>query len=165
MTNQSQKRKRKKSFIPIRLNVLFFVVFLLFSILILRLGTVQIVEGEEFSRALEKTSNTTARIDAPRGIMYDRYGHIVVDNELELSVTYTNPSGTAQAEELMKIAENLEQMIDIEVDQIPDPDKRDFVLMHMTRDERLELVSEEERGNLGSPTEEYELEIDRIPQA
>ncbi|NEU30730.1 penicillin-binding protein 2 [bacterium LRH843] len=160
----SQKQK-KKYHVPARLNVLFFIVFILFSALILRLGMVQILEGEEFVKELEKTSNTTARIDAPRGIMYDRYGNIVVDNELELSVTYTNPSRVVKPTALLEIATELEQLIDVETERITDRDKRDFILVRMTEEERYELVSKKERSNLESISEEYKLEVERIPQS
>lgn len=158
-------KQKKKHHVPIRLNVLFFAVFILFSALILRLGMVQIVEGEEFVKDLQRTSNTTARIDAPRGLMYDRYGHVVVDNELELSVTYTNPSRVTNSKVLLEIAQELEQMIDVETDRIPERDKRDYLLMLMTEEERYELVTREERKEAESPSEEYRLEVERVPQS
>ena len=144
-----------------RLNTLFFAVFILFSILILRLGVVQIVEGEEFTKELEGTSNTTARIDAPRGLMYDRYGNVVVDNKVELSLTYTNPSNSTSAESMIQLASQIEKLIDIETDQITDRDKRDYILATMSIDERFELVSKEERSGLEN-NEQYQLEIERI---
>lgn len=162
MSATQAKKKKKKHFISVRLNVLFFIVFVLFSALILRLGMVQIVQGEDFVNELHRTSNTTARIDAPRGLMYDRFGNIVVDNELVLSVTYTNPSRVVNPKELLEIATELEKLIDIETDHIPDHDKRDYILLNMTEEERYELVSKEERASLDSKAEEYKLEISRI---
>lgn len=147
-----------------RLNVLFFTVFILFSALILRLGMVQIVEGQEFVKELENTSNTTARIDAPRGIMYDRYGNIVVDNELELSVTYTNPSRTTRSETMLELARELEELIDVETDRITERDKRDYLLLLMTEEDRYELVTREERNELESTSDEYRLEVERVPE-
>ncbi len=126
-------KQKKKHHVPIRLNVLFFAVFILFSALILRLGMVQIVEGEEFVKELERTSNTTARIDAPRGLMYDRYGNVIVDNELELSVTYTNPSRVDNSQAVLEIAKELEQLIDVETDRVTDRDKRDYLFIAYDR--------------------------------
>src|SRR6478609_7876411 len=48
-------KKRKKTHVSFRINWLFIVVFLLFSALILRLGFVQIVYGENYKREDEKT--------------------------------------------------------------------------------------------------------------
>lgn len=47
-------KKRKKTHVSFRINWLFIVVFLLFSALILRLGFVQIVYGENYKREVEK---------------------------------------------------------------------------------------------------------------
>ncbi|GAE24757.1 cell division protein FtsI [Halalkalibacter wakoensis JCM 9140] len=160
---ERSSRKKKKHHVPARLNVLFFAVFVLFSALILRLGVVQIVEGQEFVKELERTSNSTARIDAPRGLMYDRFGHVVVDNELELSVTYTNPSRATRAEAMLNIARDLEELIDIDISRVTERDKQDYLLLQMSQEERYELVSREERKELEGPTEEYRLEIERIP--
>ncbi|MFC0558092.1 peptidoglycan D,D-transpeptidase FtsI family protein [Halalkalibacter alkalisediminis] len=159
-----KSRQKKKHHVPIRLNVLFFAVFVLFSALILRLGMVQIVEGQEFVKELEKTSDTTARIDAPRGLMYDRYGNIVVDNELELSVTYTNPSRTTNSETILELARELEELIDVETDRITERDKRDFILLLMTEEERYNLVTREERQEIETASEEYRLEVERVSE-
>ena len=48
MAESNGSMKKKKSHIPFRLNLLFFIVFLLFASLIVRLGYLQIVKGEEF---------------------------------------------------------------------------------------------------------------------
>lgn len=155
------KKGKKKHHVPARLNVLFFVVFALFAALILRLGMVQIVEGEEYVKELQQTSNATARIDAPRGIMFDRYGHVVVDNELELSVTYTNPSQSTSATEMVKVAKDLAPLLEMNTDKVTDRDIRDYLLINMTTEQRMELVSEEERAGLEN-SEEYALEIEAI---
>lgn len=145
----AKTKQKKKRHVPVRLNILFFAVFILFSALILRLGFVQIVEGEEAAKQLERTSNSTARIDAPRGIFYDRYQNVVVDNELELSVTYTNPSEQTGADDMLAIARDLEKLIDIDTDRtFPERDKQDFWLLLQDEETRNELVSKEERDGL-----------------
>ncbi|GAK03391.1 cell division protein FtsI [Geomicrobium sp. JCM 19037] len=72
-------RERRKNHIPFRLNVLFFGVFILFSVLILRLGYIQIVQGESYDLMLSSQEEQTANVDAPRGLMVDRYNNVVVD--------------------------------------------------------------------------------------
>ena len=64
--------------------MLFFIVFLLFSVLILRLGVVQIVYGEDYKREIERTEDVTVNNPVPRGKMYDAYGNIIVDNYLKM---------------------------------------------------------------------------------
>ncbi|WP_235820215.1 peptidoglycan D,D-transpeptidase FtsI family protein [Halalkalibacter krulwichiae] len=147
-----------------RVNIMFFFIFLLFSGLILRLGIVQIVQGEDFESELASTTNIISRINAPRGLMYDRYGHLVVDNTLELSLTYTNPSRTQKPVEMIAIARKLEPMIDIDTNRVTDRDKREYILLQMKEDERYRLINKEERKNLESNTLIYRLELERIPQ-
>lgn len=117
-------KKGKKSHLPVRLNILFFLVFLLFSALILRLGVVQIVQGEEFQEQVEKTINVSVPVDAPRGLIYDRYGNLLVDNELLFTVTYTNRN-TSQ-EEMLETARKLSKFITVELPRINDRDLREY---------------------------------------
>ena len=52
---KEQKNNRKeKTHIPFRLNVLFFIVFLLFSAIIIQLGKVQIIDGETYRNEVNK---------------------------------------------------------------------------------------------------------------
>lgn len=157
------KKNKKRKHVPVRLNVLFIIVFLLFSALILRLGVVQIVQGEEYEKELTQTANQTARIDAPRGVMYDRFGHTVVDNEMELSVTYTNPSeqsSSKKTEEMIRIANELVKMIDVDTEKITERDKKDYWYETTPADERQELLKNVDGEVSGA--EEYQAIIDQI---
>lgn len=49
------KKKKKRAQLPFRLNIIFFIVFLLFSVLILQLGVVQILNGEDFQEEIDRT--------------------------------------------------------------------------------------------------------------
>ena len=91
--------------------MLFFVVFLLFSLLILRLGVVQIVYGDDFKREIQRTDDVTVNNPVPRGKMYDRNGKAIVDNTPLNAITYTK---MMQPEEMLKIAERLSKLIDKE---------------------------------------------------
>ena len=73
MKNLNNKKKKKAN-VTTRLNIVFFVVFLLFSVLILRLGLVQIVYGDDFKREIERTEDITVNNPVPRGKMFDRNG-------------------------------------------------------------------------------------------
>lgn len=59
--------KKKKRTVPLRLNILFFLIFLLFSGMILRLGIVQIVYGEDYRKEVERTEEVTISTSVPRG--------------------------------------------------------------------------------------------------
>nr|WP_172645541.1 penicillin-binding protein 2 [Domibacillus tundrae] len=117
--------KKKKTHVPFRMNMLFFVVFLLFSALIFRLGIVQIVQGEDYQRKIERTEDVTVNTSVPRGKIYDRDGEIVVDNVPQNAITYTR-SSSPDTEEMMQTAEKLAQLIEKETDQVTERDMKDF---------------------------------------
>ncbi|WP_022793626.1 peptidoglycan D,D-transpeptidase FtsI family protein [Marinococcus halotolerans] len=160
-------RKNKKPSIPFRLNVLFFAVFILFSILILRLGYVQIVEGDTYEEDVNETASTSAsRVDAPRGIIYDRNGTELVDNNLILTLTYTNQR-SYEDEERLQTAEELAELIEFDEeetdrDSMPERNLQDYWLL--TREnEAEELVSEKEEERLmENDKDPYEVQLDRI---
>nr|AIA15616.1 Penicillin-binding Protein dimerisation domain protein [uncultured bacterium]AIA15720.1 Penicillin-binding Protein dimerisation domain protein [uncultured bacterium] len=104
------KRKREKNQIPYRVNLIFLFVFVLFSVLILRLGLIQIVYGENYNREVEKTQNATVSTPVPRGKMYDRYNRVIVDNTPLNTITYTRFQGNT-TEERLRIAKKLATMM------------------------------------------------------
>ncbi|WP_167578594.1 peptidoglycan D,D-transpeptidase FtsI family protein [Jeotgalibacillus proteolyticus] len=125
------------------MNVLFFAVFLLFSLLILRLGVLQIVNGENYVRELERTEEVLVNTSVPRGKIFDRYGNIVVDNQPVNAITYTKTQQTKQ-EEMLLVAKRLAELIDMSTDKVTERDKLDFWI---TQNEELAQakVTEEEK--------------------
>ncbi len=109
----ANKKKKKKAQVPFRLNILFFAVFLLFSLLVLQLGVVQILNGETFQAEIDRTSNDYSEIPVPRGKMYDRNGNLIVGNNAEYAITYTPDKGT-QAQDRLDVAEKLAAYISID---------------------------------------------------
>ncbi len=161
-------KKKKKAQVPFRLNMLFFVVFLLFSALILRLGVVQIVYGEQYRKEVERTENVTVSTPVPRGKIYDRYNRVIVDNIPLNAITYTRTK-TTTPEDTLKIARRLAKYIDKPIDKITERDMKDYWIL--TRKDRAEKkVSEAEKNALkkqGLSDKEidkkvYELMLERI---
>ncbi|WP_077621493.1 peptidoglycan D,D-transpeptidase FtsI family protein [Sediminibacillus massiliensis] len=157
-------KKKKKAQLPFRLNILFLFVFLLFSGLILQLGVVQILNGEEAQEEINRTENTISEIPVPRGKMFDRYGRVVLDNEPVRSITYTPPKRGASAEERLELAEKLAEFIDIEeADEIVgERDKKEY--WYLLNQEAAEAsLSKEELEDL-SVAEQYQTMLDRITE-
>src|SRR5690625_7217970 len=119
-------KKRNRAQIPFRLNVLFLFVFLLVSLLILQLGVVQILNGEEARQRVNETENTTSSLAVPRGLMYDRFGQLILDNEPERSITYTAPKNGDSAMKRLEIAENLAKLMTM-ADDFVELDRRRVV--------------------------------------
>ncbi|MBT2736301.1 penicillin-binding protein 2 [Bacillus sp. ISL-7] len=122
------KQKKKKSYFPFRLNIIFFSVFLLFSVLILRLGFVQIVYGENFKRDLERKEDVTVSNPVPRGKILDRDYRIIVDNVPKNAISYTN-EGFSQPQ-MLETAEKLSKLINKKTDKVSERDKLDFWIMN-----------------------------------
>ena len=149
--------------------MLFFIVFLLFSVLILRLGVVQIVYGEDYKREIERTEDVTVNNPVPRGKMYDTNGNIVVDNEPENAITYTN-NGASQ-EEMIEVAERLAKLIEKEPDKVTERDKKDFWILK-NKDKAEKKVPESEQKELETKYEDedefndkvYKLTLERITE-
>lgn len=145
-----------------RLNILFLIVFLLFSALILRLGLVQIVNGEEYEEELTHVSNQTALVDAPRGLMFDSFGNVIVDNAMELSVTYTNP-GNQKQDEMLELAEKLSEYIDVDTENLRFRDKQEYFYINLEVKERQALIEDIEYAE-DDETSEYQRIIDQITE-
>lgn len=95
------EKQSEKSHIPTRLNVLFFIVFLFFAAIILRLAFVQLVEGEKYKHDLEKYSTRELPIPAPRGRILDTNGQVLVDNKPVYTVTYVEEQNQDINEDLV----------------------------------------------------------------
>ncbi|MDZ5470982.1 penicillin-binding protein 2 (plasmid) [Bacillus sp. 31A1R] len=143
----NSKTKKKKTHVPFRLNVVFFLVFLLFSVLILRLGMVQIVYGDDYKREIERTEDYTISNPVPRGKIFDRNGRIIVDNVAQNAITYTN-HGASQSE-MLKVAEKLAFLIEMDTDKVTERDKKDYWIMkNLSKAQK--KVSKEERERIKS---------------
>lgn len=159
-----KKKKKNKSHLPFRLNILFFVVFMLFSALILQLGVVQILHGQEAQEEIDRTENVTTKIPVPRGKMFDRNGNLVVDNKSLYSITYT-PTKTTTAQNRLDIARKLSDLITIDTSSVTKRDRQDYWILtaespydRLSKDEQNRTEEEEEAGE-PSP---YEILLDRI---
>ncbi|TFD92525.1 penicillin-binding transpeptidase domain-containing protein [Jeotgalibacillus sp. R-1-5s-1] len=126
------------------MNILFFAVFVMFSMLILRLGVLQIVNGEDFTRQLERTEEVVVNSSVPRGKIFDRNGKVIVDNKPVNAITYTKTQQTEQ-EEMLMVAERLAGMIKMDTENIALRDQQDFWIRE--NQERAEAkITEEEQA-------------------
>ncbi|WP_155767580.1 peptidoglycan D,D-transpeptidase FtsI family protein [Sporosarcina ureilytica] len=128
------------------MNFLFFSIFILFSLLIFRLGYLQIVKSQDYVRALERTEEIAVNTSVPRGRIFDREGRILVDNLPKNAITYTKMS-TTTSKEMLEIAEELAQLIEKDTNRITLGDKRDFWILKNS-DEAFNKVTAEERREI-----------------
>jgi cell division protein FtsI/penicillin-binding protein 2 len=167
-----KQKDKKKNPLPFRMNLLFFAVFILFTLLILRLGIVQIVNGHDYLKEVQRTENVKAHNGSPpRGKIYDRYRNVIVDNVPMNAITYTRTQST-KPDEMLKVARKLAQLINMNPDKVTDRDKQDFWLLN-NPDKADKLVSKEEikrlEDNEDLTKDEvnkkiYQMQLDRITE-
>ncbi|SDY93777.1 penicillin-binding protein 2 [Bacillus sp. 166amftsu] len=150
MEKKKEKTKRKKkNHIPFRLNVLFFFVFLMFSTVIIQLGKVQIIDGKTYTNKVEKKEDLTVSTPVPRGKIFDREGHSIVDNKPLRTITYTKMTGV-NSEEMLNTAKLLAKIIEMPqeaMDKLTEVDKKDF-WMQLHKKRAAEKVTKEDEKKL-----------------
>ncbi|MGY3778245.1 peptidoglycan D,D-transpeptidase FtsI family protein [Isobaculum melis] len=154
-------KKAKKSHIPFRLNLLFFFVFVFFAILVMRLGVLQIVMGEEFELQVKRTDKTTITGSVPRGMIYDAQGKILVGNDAMQAITYTR-GATVSGEDMIKISDSLSQFITMDLETVTERDYKDFWTAKNS-DKITERLSDSEKTLDGS--EAYEAQLAKVTDA
>lgn len=145
---QSVKAKQRAN-ITFRMNILFFSIFILFTMLILRLGYLQIVKGEDYSREIQRTEEVPVNTSVPRGRIFDSEGRILVDNKPQKAITYTKMQ-TTTAKDMYEIAEKLSLLIEKDTNAITKSDLQDYWL----------FINSEEANNLVTTKERNEIEND-----
>ncbi|MCY7778328.1 peptidoglycan D,D-transpeptidase FtsI family protein [Bacillus haynesii] len=165
MMNKKMKTEKRKS-LPIRLNILFLLAFIIFTIVVVRLGMVQIVFGEDYTNEVQKQEEVDVSTSVPRGKIYDRNLNTIVKNKPMNAITYTRTSSTSQ-EDRLKIAKKLAEMIEIDTDKITERDKKDYWIL--TRPKKAEkLITDQDRKKVkdGKLKEDdlYQLQLDRITE-
>lgn len=146
--------------------MLFIIVFLLFSGLVLRLGVLQIVYGEDFTREIQRTVDITVNTPVPRGKIYDRNDQLIVDNEPEKAITFTNDK-TLKREEMLEVAEQLAKIITKETDRIQKRDLQDYWLLKNPEEAKKLITKEDEKAleeDEHKNTKLYKLQLERIPE-
>lgn len=112
-TPKTKRKDKVRSHIPFRLNLLFFIIFLLFVALILRTGFLQIIKGEEFQAEVGRTESTIITGNVPRGGIVDANHQLIVGNEAKKTIMYTRGTSNTKVENIAETARKLAELIDI----------------------------------------------------
>ncbi|WP_435994466.1 peptidoglycan D,D-transpeptidase FtsI family protein [Rossellomorea sp. LjRoot5] len=166
-----RNKRKRKTHVPVRMNLLFFAVFLLFSLLVLRLGLVQIVNGESYKKEVDRTEDVVVNTGVPRGKMYDRYGNVIVDNIPLNAVTYTRANNT-KIDEMIEVASKLSRFIEKDTGDVTERDKKDYwIIKHpeaagakVSAGEVKKLQSNEELSEDDMNKKVYQMRLDRISE-
>ncbi|MDN5709125.1 MAG: penicillin-binding protein 2 [Planococcus sp. (in: firmicutes)] len=159
----SLAKSKLQSNTTFRMNILFFAIFLLFSMLILRLGYLQIVKGEDYARAIARTEEVAVNTSVPRGRIFDSAGRLQVDNEPVNSITYTKMQ-TTKSSEMLEVAEELAKLIEKDTKKVTLRDKQDFYIQ-LNTESATEKVTAEERAAIEAedvPQKEKQQKLDAL---
>ncbi|WP_349409437.1 penicillin-binding protein 2 [Pseudalkalibacillus sp. SCS-8] len=164
MDNTEHKKQQRRS-LASRMNLLFLSVFLLFTLLIIRLGFVQIVHGEHFRSQSELTKNVVASVQTERGKMFDRNGKLIVSNIPSFALTYIRVQGAGH-EEHLRYAKKITSLIEMNTKRITERDLQDYWILKQGMEEayKMKLTEEEINSEELDDKELYRLLLDRITE-
>lgn len=110
-----------------RFYLLFLTVVLLFSILILRLADMQLINSQFYIQKLKATTTYTVLTSTERGQIYDVKGVPLVSNKSKKVLTFTR-SNTMSAEDLKNLAKRLSELVTLTETHVSSRDKIDYFL-------------------------------------
>lgn len=155
--------------IPARINLLFFVIFVLFMILIGKLFNMQVLNPHYYAeKAVSAGGNVQIISGAPRGSIYDATGKPLASTVPVQAVEFTR-SQNATASEMREVADKLATILSNTIDAgtLTTRDKKDYFLADATNLEKIsESLTKKEKtdkqGNDLSGTDIYEVELSKV---
>ncbi len=160
-------RKFNSHSIPIRLNLLFSIVILLFMTIIGRLLYMQVLNKDFYEKKLASASQTKVTTSSVRGEIYDASGKPLVENTLKQVVSFTR-SNKMTAKDLKEIASQLLTYVSISSPNLTERQLADYYLADPEIYKKtVEALPSEKRldsdGNRLSESELYNNAVDSVP--
>ncbi len=116
-----------KDVIDKRYNILSIIIIALIAVVFLNLFYLQVIKKDHYDDRLNfLTGNIVSLSTAPRGLIYDRNGVLIVGNEADKVISYSK-SGLSALEEI-RLAYLLGSYIDVDFSKLNDYSIRDFWL-------------------------------------
>ena len=152
-------RKFNSHSIPIRLNLLFAIVILLFMAIIGRLLYMQVLHKDFYENKLASASQTRVTTGSVRGEIYDATGKPLVENTVKQVVAFTR-SNKMTATDLKDISNKLLNYVSVTSPELTDRQIADYYLADpATYKKTVEALPKDKRfdsdGNLLSESELY----------
>ena len=159
-------RKFDSHSIPIRLNLLFSIVILLFMAIIGRLLYMQVLNKDFYEKKLASASQTKVTTSSARGEIYDASGKPLVENTLKQVVSFTR-SNKMTAKDLKEIASQLLGYVSISSPNLTERQLADYYLADPEIYKKtVEALPSEKRldsdGNRLSESELYNNAVDSV---
>ena len=169
-TNKETKvLKDPTKLIPKRINLLFFVIFVLFMILIGKLFHMQVLNSHFYAEKSISAGGDVQIIEgAPRGNIYDASGKALATTIPVQAVEFTR-SQNATADEMYQVANKLATILsnDIDVADLTTRDKKDYFLANAKNLEKIanKLTDKEKKDKQGNDltgSQIYEVELSKV---
>lgn len=122
-----------------RLRIMFFIETTIFTLLIIRVGWIQLIKGTEYKNLASNQQYLDREISAKRGIIYDRNGEILAMSASTEMVT-VNPSNIPKDKKEM-VAKKISEVLELDYEKI---------LKKVNRNSSIEIISkkvEKEKSN------------------
>ena len=130
-TTEKKVRKfkidKKPTSMTKRIYLIFSVIVVLFSIIILRLAQMQILNKSFYDEKLNSSTTYTVTTSNPRGEIYDAAGNLLVSNTVKQVVAFTC-SNTITAEEMKELAAKLSTLVTFTETNVTTRQKKDYYL-------------------------------------
>ena len=160
-------RKFNSHSIPIRLNLLFSIIILLFMTIIGRLLYMQVLNKGFYETKLASASKTKVTTSSARGEIYDASGKPLVENTVKQVVSFTR-NNKMTATDLKEIAKKLLTYVSISSPNLTERQLADYYLADPEIYKKtVEALPSEKRldsdGNRLSESELYNNAVDSVP--
>ncbi|WP_398586674.1 penicillin-binding protein PBP2B [Streptococcus sp. sy004] len=152
-----------------RIYLLFFVIVFLFSILVLRLADMQLLNKAFYQKKLVASTTYTVTTSSPRGQIYDAKGTALVNNQLKQQLAFTR-NNVMTAQDMKKLAQDLSSYVDLTETQVSDRAKKDYYLVEQDRFQELveQLPNDKKFDQLGNYLTQstiYENVLAAVPES
>ncbi len=156
------KSFRYKKIKNIRLLIIFIGICILFSILIIKLYYLQIVQGEFLKSQVLGTISKPINLDAPRGSIYDKFGRPLAVNESSFTVNIDPSVSISNMNEIiLKVINLLEENDEQIIDEFPISKEKPYTFL-FNGSPSLEKIWKRdmnfEKNSLNLPLEEINAE-------
>ena len=160
-------RKFNSHSIPIRLNLLFSIIILLFMTIIGRLLYMQVLNKDFYETKLASASKTKVTTSSARGEIYDASGKPLVENTVKQVVSFTR-NNKMTAADLKETAKKLLAYVGVTSPTLTDRQLADYYLADQDVYKKVvESLPREKRldsdGNRLSESELYNNAVDSVP--
>ena len=143
--NRSRRKQTRylKDMIEKRYAFITIFVLILFSIIVVRLFQLQILNEEEYNEKLVMaTEKNVESTSSPRGRIYDRNYKLLVDNEAIKTIYYKKQSGITTEEEI-ELAYNVGNLISIDYSKLTESMLKEFWYVNNEEAAKKKITDEE----------------------